>query len=63
LQNKTVIYIGGLDNIFLTPHRAGGVMESVISSLEALTYDLEAFFEGKERKCQFTKTMLTSLSE
>jgi phosphoglycerate dehydrogenase-like enzyme len=52
-----------LKNVYLTPHRAGGVMDSVIRSLYAITYDIEAFCECRERKCQLTKAMLTSLPE
>jgi phosphoglycerate dehydrogenase-like enzyme len=52
-----------LQNAYLTPHRAGGVIDSVILSLEGLTYDLEAFFDGRDRKSVFTEAMLTSLPE
>lgn len=52
-----------LKNVYLTPHRAGGVIDSVILSLEGLAYDLEAFFNGRERRSIFTEAMLTSLPE
>ncbi|MDR0486712.1 MAG: hypothetical protein LBG91_00530, partial [Treponema sp.] len=48
-----------LDNAFLTPHRAGGLMESVIRILTWLTDDFEAFLNGKPVKYGINEKMLT----
>lgn len=52
-----------LPNAFLTPHKAGAVMETVQKSLNMLIYDMEAFVEGKERKNAFTEAMMSSLPD
>ena len=36
------------DNAYLTPHRAGGVIEAVARALDFLVSDLEAFLAGRE---------------
>jgi D-3-phosphoglycerate dehydrogenase len=48
-----------LDNAFLTPHRAGGLMESVMRILTWLTDDFEAFLNGKPVKYGINEKMLT----
>ncbi len=50
-----------LPNAYLTPHRAGGLIVSVQRILNWLIDDLEAFREGRERKCALTEAMLPSL--
>ncbi|MGE5558924.1 MAG: NAD(P)-dependent oxidoreductase [Bacillota bacterium] len=52
-----------LPNAYLTPHRAGGLMESVERALSMLIGDLEAFLEGRERKYALTEAALPSLPE
>jgi len=37
-----------LPNAYLTPHRAGGLIEAVQRALDMLTSDLEAFLDGRE---------------
>ncbi len=50
-----------LPNAFLTPHRAGGVMESVQRILTMLVDDLEAHLAGKPRRHPLTEAMIPSL--
>jgi phosphoglycerate dehydrogenase-like enzyme len=52
-----------LSNAYLTPHRAGGIMESVKRALVMLADDLEAFVNGKSLKYAVTEKMLSSLPE
>jgi phosphoglycerate dehydrogenase-like enzyme len=52
-----------LKNAYLTPHRAGGVIDTQIIALRDLSYDFEAFFDGRERRSVLTEEMLTSLPE
>jgi phosphoglycerate dehydrogenase-like enzyme len=52
-----------LNNAYLTPHRAGGIMESVDRALIMLADDLDAFINGKELKYAVTENMLSSLPE
>lgn len=40
-----------LPNAYLTPHRAGGIVESVHRGLDMLVSDLEAFLDGREMTC------------
>ena len=48
-----------LDNTFLTPHRAGGVMESVVRIINWLADDLAAFLNGKPVKYGINEDMLS----
>ncbi len=50
-----------LPNAFLTPHRAGGIMESVVRILEMLADDYQAWLEGKPRKYAITEDDLHKL--
>lgn len=50
-----------LPNVYLTPHRAGGVMASVERILRYLSDDLRAFFAGQERRHALTETMIAAL--
>lgn len=50
-----------LPNAWLTPHRAGGVLESVVRIMTWLTDDLEAYLAGKRRKHTMTTKMLSAL--
>jgi phosphoglycerate dehydrogenase-like enzyme len=52
-----------LSNAYLSPHRAGGIMESVERALTMLTDDLEAFVSGNSLKYAITEKMLASLPE
>jgi phosphoglycerate dehydrogenase-like enzyme len=52
-----------LPNTYLTPHRAGGVLESVVRALTWLADDLQAFLDGKPRQYAVTEAMLPSLPE
>jgi len=45
-------------NAYLTPHRAGGIVESAVRSIDYLTHDLLAFLEGGERKYAVTESMM-----
>jgi D-3-phosphoglycerate dehydrogenase / 2-oxoglutarate reductase len=47
-----------LPNAFLTPHRAGGIAESVQRALTMLTDDLDARMKGRKRKYAVTAKML-----
>jgi phosphoglycerate dehydrogenase-like enzyme len=50
-----------LPNVYLTPHRAGGVMESVERILQYLVDDLRAWHEGAERRYALSEAMIPSL--
>ncbi len=47
-----------LDNAYLTPHRAGGIIDSVVDSLDWLIDDMEAALEGKDGKYQTSIKMM-----
>ena len=51
----------GLPNVYLTPHRAGGVMSSVDRIVSYLTDDLRAHFGGGERAHALTENQLPML--
>jgi len=46
-----------LPNAFLTPHRAGGIVESVVRAMDMLTGDLEAHLAGRKRRYAVTAKM------
>ncbi len=50
-----------LPNVYLTPHRAGGTLESVCRILTALVDDYEAFLKGEPRRHALTEAMIPSL--
>ncbi len=50
-----------LPNVYLTPHRAGGIMESVVRIIAYLADDLRAFHDGSERRYSLSEAMLPSL--
>jgi len=50
-----------LPNAWLTPHRAGAPIESVVRILNMLADDLEAFLQGRELKYPLTMEMLHAL--
>jgi phosphoglycerate dehydrogenase-like enzyme len=50
-----------LPNVYITPHRAGGIAASVQRILSWLADDLEAFSRGEERKYALTEKMITGL--
>lgn len=50
-----------LPNAYLTPHRAGGLIESVQRNLSWLVDDLESVLARKPRKYALTESMLPSL--
>lgn len=50
-----------LSNAYLTPHRAGGVMESVQRILNWLIDDLEAHLTGRERRFALSEQMIPAL--
>jgi D-3-phosphoglycerate dehydrogenase / 2-oxoglutarate reductase len=50
-----------LPNVYLTPHRAGGIMASVVRILTDLADDLEAFVAGKPLRHALTAAMLPAL--
>jgi hypothetical protein len=52
-----------LDNAFLTPHRAGGLMSSVRRALDMLIGDLELKLKRKERRYGVTASMLPCFPE
>jgi len=52
-----------LNNAYLTPHRAGGIMESVERAYIMLTDDLEALLNDTARKYSVTEKMLPSFPE
>lgn len=51
-----------LPNVYLTPHRGGGLIESVHDILAMLTDDLQCYLEGKELKHRLTKKSLHCLA-
>lgn len=50
-----------LDNVYLTPHRAGGLMTSVLRILNSISSDYFLHLEGKEIKNALTKEMVPRL--
>ena len=52
-----------LPNTYLSPHRAGGIYESVYRALDWLRADIDAFFAGGERKYAVTAGMEHCFSE
>ena len=50
-----------LPNVYLTPHRAGGVMESVTRILQYLVDDLKAWHSHQPRQHILTEAMIPSL--
>ena len=52
-----------LPNTYLTPHRAGGIYESLYRALDWLTDDLDAFFAGRERKYALTAEMMRCIAK
>jgi phosphoglycerate dehydrogenase-like enzyme len=50
-----------LPNAYLTPHRAGGVMESVQRILTWLIDDIEAHLAGRSRQYALTEQMIPML--
>jgi phosphoglycerate dehydrogenase-like enzyme len=50
-----------LPNVFLTPHRAGGILESVQRIVTQLVDDLEAELNGKPRAHALTEKLLPTL--
>lgn len=50
-----------LENAFLTPHRAGGIMESVVRIVTWLVDDFEAYLQGRPLAHPLTEAMLPSL--
>ena len=52
-----------LKNAYLTPHRAGGIMESITYALDVLVADMEAQFAGKELKFQVKESALPCFGE
>lgn len=50
-----------LPNAYLTPHRAGGTIASVLRILHALADDLEATLDGRPRAYALTEAMIPSL--
>jgi phosphoglycerate dehydrogenase-like enzyme len=49
-----------LPNAYLTPHRAGGTLASVVRALDWLTDDFEAFVQGRPLRHAVTVAMLPS---
>lgn len=54
-----------LENAYLTPHRAGGIYESVYRSIDCLAEDMRLYFAGKdeERKYRVTESQLPCFCE
>ncbi len=52
-----------LKNAYLTPHRAGGIIESITFALDVLIADMEACFAGQELKHQVRETALPCFGE
>jgi phosphoglycerate dehydrogenase-like enzyme len=52
-----------LPNAFLTPHRAGGVMESVERILNMIADDFDAFLDGRPLKYPVTEKTFPALSD
>lgn len=51
----------GLENAFLTPHRAGGVLASVVRTVEWLADDYERFLAGQPRRYAVGEAMLPAM--
>jgi len=52
-----------LPNAFLTPHRAGGILESVERALDMLITDLESHLSGKPIRYRVTEAMLPCFTD
>ena len=52
-----------LPNAYLTPHRAGGLVQTTQNAIDWLTADLVNFLENKPRKYAVTEAMLPSLPD
>ena len=52
-----------LKNAYLTPHRAGGIMESIYRALDALVDDMEAVFEDRPQKYPVTEAAMPCYGE
>jgi phosphoglycerate dehydrogenase-like enzyme len=50
-----------LSNVYLTPHRAGGILESVQRAGQMLVDDFIAFSEGRKRSYTLSPEMINSL--
>ncbi len=50
-----------LPNTYLTPHRAGGIMSSVMRNIDWLIEDYEALLAGKPRQYAVTEAMIPGL--
>lgn len=50
-----------LPNVYLTPHRAGGIIPSVQRTLSYLVDDLEAYMDGRDRQHALTEALLPGL--
>ncbi|MBC8103440.1 MAG: hypothetical protein H7Z41_12755 [Cytophagales bacterium] len=50
-----------LPNVYLTPHRAGGIWESVVRIVDYLADDLQAFAQGKELRHALAESQISSL--
>ena len=51
----------GLPNVYLTPHRAGGLIASLLRNIHWLIDDLEAHLAGQPRRHAVTEAMITAL--
>jgi phosphoglycerate dehydrogenase-like enzyme len=52
-----------LPNTYLTPHRAGGLVESIERAFSMLIGDLEAHLSGAPRRYELTPQAMASLAE
>jgi len=52
-----------LSNAYLSPHRAGGIMESVLRAFDMLTEDMELYFAGEKLKYSVNESMLSCFSK
>ncbi len=52
-----------LPNTYLSPHRGGGIYESLYRALDGLSGDIDAFFEGRERTFTVTQDMAHCIAE
>ncbi|MCX7934573.1 MAG: hypothetical protein N3A66_04845, partial [Planctomycetota bacterium] len=50
-----------LPNVYLTPHRAGGLVESVVRAFDMLISDLEAALAGRKRRYAVTEKTIVCL--
>ena len=57
----TASALRALPNVYLTPHRAGGIFASFLRNLHWLVDDLEALLAGRERRYALTEAMLPTL--